>query len=84
MSTAAVVRLAQRRWTTLPGATRGVIWMLLAGLGFSLMVATVMWLGDHLHPFQIAFFRCLIGLMVILPFVVRSRGRVLRTRHGAG
>ncbi|MCH7780475.1 MAG: DMT family transporter, partial [Acidobacteria bacterium] len=63
------------------GATRGVAWMLLAGLGFSLMVATVKWLGDHLHPFQITFFRCLIGLMVILPFVLRSRGRVLRTRH---
>ncbi len=81
MSAAAVLRRSRTRWAALPGATRGVIWMLLSGLGFSLMVATVKWLGDHLHPFQITFFRCLIGLVVILPFVVRSRGRVLRTRH---
>jgi len=55
--------------------------MLFAGLGFSLMVATVKWLGDHLHPFQITFFRCLIGLLVILPFALRRGARAVHTQH---
>ncbi len=75
------IGLARRRWAGLSGAARGVTWMLLAGINFSLMVATVKWLGAHLDSFQIAFFRCLFGLVMILPFVLSAGAPALRTRH---
>jgi drug/metabolite transporter (DMT)-like permease len=71
--------LLQRRWAALSGSARGVLWMLLAGLGFSLMSATVKWLGGSLHPFQIAFFRCFFGLVIVLPFALRHGGAALWT-----
>jgi drug/metabolite transporter (DMT)-like permease len=73
------VAVLRRRWQALSGGARGVLWMLLAGLGFSLMSATVKWLGGSLHPFQIVFFRCFFGLLIILPFASRGGGRAMRT-----
>ncbi|MFQ5954839.1 MAG: DMT family transporter [Kiloniellales bacterium] len=75
------VGVMQRRLAALPDATQGVLWMLAAGLSFSLMAATVKWLGAHLHPFQIAFFRCALGLMLVLPLVLRTGLPAVRTRH---
>ncbi len=59
----------------------GALWMLLATVTFSCMGAVVKSLGGRLDSFQIAFFRCLFGLLIVLPFVVRGRGAVLRTRQ---
>lgn len=67
-------------WLALPGNARGALWMIASGLGFTLMALLIKLLGDRLDSFQIAFFRCLIGFLAILPFVARYGISSLRTR----
>lgn len=67
-------------WSALPGNARGALWMIASGLGFTVMALLIKLLGDRLDSFQIAFFRCLIGFLAILPFVARYGISSLRTR----
>lgn len=71
----------------LPGNVRGALWLLLSALAFSGMNGLIKGLGSDVHPFQIAFFRSLFGLAVVLPFVVRTGWRGMATArpgiHGA-
>ena len=50
----------------------GALWMVAAGVVFSAQNAIVKLLGMRLDPFEIAFFRCVFGLLVVLPFVFRG------------
>ena len=55
-----------------PPTTRGALWMLLgtvfnAGLG-----VLIRYMSDSLHPFEIAFFRSLFGVIILLPWLGRS------------
>ena len=45
----------------------------------SFMGAGVKLLSDDLHPIIICFYRCLMGLIIITPFVVRNNFRALQT-----
>lgn len=66
-------------WLALPANVRGAIWILAASILFSFMAATVKTVGARLDSFQIAFFRCAFGLIVILPFMARAGPQVFRT-----
>jgi drug/metabolite transporter (DMT)-like permease len=68
-------------WARLPGATRGIVLMLLSTLGFSVMHALIRHVSAELHPFQIAFFRNFFGLVVFLPWFLRLGFAPLRTRQ---
>jgi len=59
----------------------GLILMLLATAVFSVMHALVRHLSGALHPFEIAFFRNLFGLLAVLPLLVRAGRAGLRTRQ---
>lgn len=48
---------------------------------FASMHACVRYLSAELHPFEIAFFRNLFGIVLLLPLIVRSRFAVLKTNH---
>ncbi len=74
--TAAALRA---RWQALPDNTRGAIWVLMAAVGFSVMAVLAKHLGETLHAFQIAFFRSVVGFLVLLPLVMRAGWGVLRT-----
>ena len=78
--TAATVGL-RARWLQLSGNSRGALWMIASGLGFSVMAVGIKLLGHRLDSFQIGFFRVAIGLLAILPFVAGSDIAQLRTRH---
>lgn len=67
-------------WVALPGNARGALWMIASGIGFTFMALLIKLLGDRLDSFQIAFFRCLIGFLAILPFVAGYGLSSLRTR----
>ncbi len=54
--------------------------MLIATLCFSCMHATVAKLTQELHPFQVAFFRNVFGLLALMPLLIRSRFTALRTK----
>ena len=66
----------------MPSAVRGALWMLLAALAFSGMGACVRYLATDLHPLVTSFFRAAIGMVLLLPFLVRAgRGGLCTRRH---
>ncbi|HYE50378.1 MAG TPA: DMT family transporter [Azospirillaceae bacterium] len=65
-------------WAGLSANARGIAWMLVAALGFGLVGALVKMLGQGwggqppLDSLQIAFFRALVALAAVLPFIARA------------
>lgn len=55
--------------------------MLMATLVLACMHGMVRYLGGDLHPFVIAFYRNLFGLIAILPLVLKAGLSGLRTHH---
>lgn len=51
---------------------RGMAWMVAAGLLFCLLNSIARRLSQELDPFQTQFLRYLAGLVVLLPFMVRT------------
>jgi drug/metabolite transporter (DMT)-like permease len=64
----------------LSGNLRGVLLMLLAAFCSSAMNGVIRHLSDGIHPFEIAFFRNLFGVAVLLPMLARQGLARLRTR----
>ncbi len=62
-----------------PPAARGVALMLVTTLVFTAMQVTVRHVAEDMHPFQVAFFRNIFGLAVLLPFILRSGFSIFRT-----
>ena len=50
-------------------------------LGAAVMVTGVKLLSSNLHPFEIAFFRCFFGLLIILPFVINNYTFTVKTKN---
>ncbi|MDX5362354.1 MAG: DMT family transporter [Alphaproteobacteria bacterium] len=56
--------------------------MLLSGISNTLMLSAIKHLAEDLHPLQIAFFRCIVGFMVLAPMLWQIGGiGAMRTRH---
>jgi drug/metabolite transporter (DMT)-like permease len=64
-----------------PGPVRGIAWMLIAAVSSASMNGLIRGLSAELHAFEIAFFRNLFGLLVLLPLVWRAGLESLRTRQ---
>ncbi|HMB76605.1 MAG TPA: DMT family transporter [Kiloniellaceae bacterium] len=61
---------------------RAILFMIAAGLLNTVMLSAIKQLSEELHAFEIAFFRCLVGFMVLLPMVWQTGGvMVLRTKR---
>jgi len=60
---------------------RGILCMLSGTLFLTIMTVIARQLSDELHPFEIAFFRCLMGLLVLLPILFREGIRSMRTEN---
>jgi len=58
--------------------------MLLGTLFLTAMTAIARHLSDQLHPFEIAFFRCLMGLFMLLPILFREGIGSMRTENIGG
>lgn len=74
------VKHAGGRWAGLAPQLRGVLLVALGALSVSVMHATIRRLSGDLHPFEIAFFRNLLGLLFLVPLLARRRAH-LRTRQ---
>jgi len=70
-----------RTWEGLPANLRGALWMVVAAMLLTVMGALVKYLGRELHSFQIVFFRCLISVVCMLPFIAHAGIRSLATRR---
>jgi drug/metabolite transporter (DMT)-like permease len=62
-------------------ALRGVLLMFTSTFFFASMHASIRHVSATIHPFEIAFFRSLFALVVVLPWFVRLGLRPLRTRR---
>ena len=60
---------------------KAIVLMLIAALGFSVMNVLIRWTAGELHPFQIAFFRNLFGLVFMLPWLLKNGYRSFKTKR---
>lgn len=58
---------------------RGAVWMLGSALVFSSVSVLIKIAGQDIPPAELVFFRCLFGLIVIVPFVARDGLNAFRT-----
>jgi drug/metabolite transporter (DMT)-like permease len=56
-------------------------WMLASGALLSLCGVCIRFCAQELHPFQLAFFRNLFGLIVVAPWIIRHGSGLLRTER---
>ena len=73
-----------RAFAAWPVAVRGMVWMVLGGLLFSLLNTIARELTLHLDVYQSQFLRYLFGLLVILPWVWREGWRAYMPVNMAG
>lgn len=59
----------------------GILWMAVFTLAMSGMHASVRHISENLHPFEVAFFRLVFGLLAIVPFFYRHGFSVLKTKR---
>ena len=60
-------------------AVRGAAWIVLAAFSYAVTGAMVRHLADEFSVFEVAFFRCVIAVILIAPLVLRSSGASFRT-----
>jgi len=69
-------------WEKLSPNAKGFIFILLASATFPIMGTTVKYLTSELHPFQIAFFRCVFGFIIIIPLIIKNNPlKILTTKR---
>ena len=59
---------------SLPGNVRGGLWIVFGAFAMSLQAATIKYLGESLHSLEITFFRCVFGLLLVVPLLAREGG----------
>lgn len=67
-----------RIFGSIPPAVRGGLWMMFAALSFTVMTTLIRHIAVEIHPFEIAFIRALVNLLLLLPFAIRARRTVFR------
>ena len=61
--------------------TRAALWILLSGICAVMMNVLIRVAAQALHPFEVAFFRCLFGLVLVLPWVIKGGPALVRGRN---
>ena len=61
--------------------TRAALWILLSGLCAVMMNVLIRVAAQSMHPFEVAFFRCLFGLVLVIPWIVKAGPGLLRGRN---
>ena len=73
-----IVNVTVKVWR---GPLRGVLWMVLAAFSFAAMTILIRGLSNDIHPFELAFFRSLFGLLFMLPWFLRAGFGALKTKR---
>lgn len=76
--------VAHRRAGRLDPTLRGLLWSTAAGLTFVVLNTVMRSLAQQLDPFQTQFLRYVFGLLVLVPFIVRSGPAAYRPRNIGG
>ena len=72
------LRLTAPRLTPI---TRAALWILLSGICSVMMNVLIRIAAQSMHPFEVAFFRCFFGLVLLAPWILRSGPASLRSRN---
>jgi len=75
------VQALRARAAALPPHLAGVLLAVTASASFASMHNTVRYVTEDLHPFEVAFFRNLFGVLFLVPWFVTVGIGPLRTRH---
>jgi len=65
----------------LPGSTRGIFWMIFASFNYAATYAVVRYLSTDLSVFQLVFFRSVLGVILMAPWLFKVGVSVLKTDH---
>ncbi len=60
-------------WDNLHHNIKGFIFILMASATFPIMGTIIKYLTIELHPFQVAFFRCFFGFLIIIPLLIKNK-----------
>ena len=63
----------EKIWNKLSPNVKGFIFILMASATFPIMGTIVKYLTLELHPFQLAFFRCFFGLIILIPIILKNK-----------
>ncbi len=63
------------------GPIRGALWITLANMFFTAMAGIIRHVSADIHPFEIAFFRALFGLILMVPWFLRLGVASVRSRR---
>jgi drug/metabolite transporter (DMT)-like permease len=64
-----------------PGNLRGLLLMVFSTLCMSCMHSLIRYVTADLHPFEVTFFRCAFGLVVVVPWLARQGLTSVRTQR---
>lgn len=71
-----------RAWfNALPSSLRGIVWISAGTVCFASMIIFVRLASGAFHAFEIAFWRALFGVLVMVPFLARNGLRTVQTRR---
>lgn len=78
-----VIKRFRQKLASVPAPMLGVVFMVASTVAFAGMHGGVRYLAleQHLHPFEIAFFRNFFGLLALAPWFIRRGVRPLRTQR---
>lgn len=65
--------MKKARWIEKKGYLQGAFWTLMCCLASNLNDILMKSMGDHLHSFQIVFFRAFLGSIMIIPFLAYNK-----------
>lgn len=68
-------------WSRLPGNMRGVVWITTGSLAFALNDVVIKLLGTMYDPFQLAFARYVVGLVLLAPVFISMGISGLKTKR---
>lgn len=74
-----MLEATKTRWLKLPPNLRGILWLVMGTLAFSINDLFVKSLGTTMSPFQMAFFRYGIGFLIMAPVFMRMGAVGLKT-----
>ena len=71
----------QAAWMRLPGSLRGALWMVLAGVFFTILSIMIRMASREVHILEVVFFRYFINLIIMLPWLLRIGYRGLKPNN---
>ena len=65
----------------MPGSTRGILWMIFATANYAATYAVVRHLSSDFSIFQLVFFRSVLGVILMAPWLFKLGAGILKTDH---